>query len=95
MDTVWKFPLNVTGEDVFHLEMPRMARILSLQTQGNIPCIWALVDPKQPLVRRWFRIAGTGHPIENTDSMTFIGTFQIMQGQLVFHIFELPEGLLK
>jgi hypothetical protein len=84
--TIWKFPLVVTDKQV--VEMPRGAKILCVQMQGEKPCIWALVDPKTPRsIGRRFSIYGTGHPIQGGPGK-FIGTFQMNGGSLVFHLFE-------
>lgn len=87
MKTIWKFECKV--EDRFTLEMPEGARILSLQTQGQVPCLWALVDTDTPLEKRYFRLLGTGHPVDfSVPRHVFHGTFQLFGGSLVFHLFE-------
>jgi hypothetical protein len=50
-----------------------------------------LVDPEAPLRPRRIRMAGTGQPLSDTDSLVFLASVQIAQGQLVFHVFEAPE----
>jgi hypothetical protein len=85
---VWKQPIPVDG--AFELLMPRGARVLTVQVQGTIPCVWMLVDPAAAPERRRFRLAGTGHPIENAADLDYVGTFQIHGGALVFHLFEKP-----
>jgi len=84
--SVYKYEVPV-GEHV-DIEIPQGAEILSVQTQNDQPCIWALVDKRAPMERRKFRIAGTGHSIDNPNALTFIGTFQMHGGSLVFHLFE-------
>ena len=84
--TIWKFPLAVG--DVSQIAMPEGAEILSVQTQQEQPCLWALVDPGATLEARSFRLAGTGHPIFE-DNIRFIGTFQLSGGSFVGHLFEL------
>jgi len=87
--TVYKYPIPVEGE--FELGLPQGARVLSVQVQAGMVCLWALVDPKAPLAPRRFRLAGTGHPIENAESLSFVDTFQLHGGALVFHVFEYVE----
>lgn len=86
--TVWKFQLRVEDRQI--VEMPRGARILSVQSQdGLTPCMWALVNPKAPLEARAFAIFGTGHLVSNEFTADkFIGTVQTMGGSLVWHVFE-------
>jgi hypothetical protein len=86
MHVIWKYPLEAT--DVQMVKMPKGAKILCVQTQGQTPCLWALIpDTKATLEERHFSIYGTGHLHEKIPG-TYIGTFQLMNGQLVFHVFE-------
>ena len=85
--TIYKYPLPMTEDPT--IEMPRGSRVLTVQVQGSTPCIWAIVDPNQPLEIRRFRVFGTGHPIdENINSITYIGTFQLLGGGFIGHLFE-------
>ncbi len=59
---IWKFPLESTGNQT--ILMPIGAKILHIETQGTLPCIWALVDPKKQKEPRHIEIYGTGHEIE-------------------------------
>jgi hypothetical protein len=70
--------------------MPEGAEVLTVQAQRDIPCMWAMVDPSKPKVPRDFETFGTGHTIREdmgTDR-TYVGTYQIRGGGLVFHVFE-------
>jgi hypothetical protein len=84
--TIYKYPVPVQDEPAVWL--PQGARVLTVQTQREIPYIWALVDPKAYTTLRVFRLAGTGQPISETDDLRYIGTFQLHDGQFVFHLFE-------
>jgi hypothetical protein len=88
MKTIWKFPAKV--QESFELDMPKGARVLCVQNQGpNNPQMWALVDPSAPIERRRFRVAGTGHRMEDDKQFAdYIGTYQLHDGDLVFHLFE-------
>lgn len=90
MKTVWKYTLPwPPPSDLVGFRMPKGARPLTIQTQAGRPCVWALVDDERPLEPRWFRIAGTGHPIEDEIAEDgYIGTFQVIGGGLIFHVFE-------
>lgn len=91
MKQIWEFPLETT--DVQRIEMPVGAEILTIQTQNEVPCIWALVDTGTSVLKckRTFNIFRTGHNIpELVDShRKYIGTYQLNNGGLVFHCFEL------
>lgn len=87
MNTVHKFPLAV--QDMQDVAMPRGALILAVQTQRERLCLWALVDDAEARTEsRRFRIAGTGHRIESALHHHYVGTFQLDDGNLVFHVFE-------
>ena len=87
MKRVYKYPLDIQDEVI--VMMPKGARVLSVQVQNGRPCLWAAVDPNEmTLEERRFRIAGTGHPIQDDVVDGFIGTIQMYDGRLVFHLFE-------
>jgi hypothetical protein len=83
MKSIWKFPVEVTDEQ--SVEMPIGAQALSVQVQGGQVCLWALVDIKAETEERLVQIFGTGHPVANEG--TFVETFQMQGGALVFHAF--------
>jgi hypothetical protein len=84
---VWKFPVPFPGPDVFSIEMPASATMLTVQVQHGEPQIWALVIPSGAVEEKTFRIAGTGHLI--TEPIKgYVGTFQVASGSLVLHVFE-------
>jgi hypothetical protein len=88
MKKIYKYRLeNLSSQEI---EMPVEAEILSVQTQNDIPCIWALIDPRAALEKVTFEIIGTGYEIPNViDGVEvdrkYVGTFQL--SMLVFHCF--------
>lgn len=86
--TIWKFPLQVADRQ--SIKMPIGAEILTVQTQNEEPCLWALVDPKAETESRYIEIFGTGHKVcyDMGVSRKYISTFQMGDGRLVFHVFE-------
>lgn len=89
MRTIYKYPIPII--DDFTLDLPGGARILDVQIQDGKPCIWAIVDTELPPIRRWFRLAGTGHPLDKVH-LIHVGTFQLKGGALVFHLFEVEPN---
>jgi len=89
MKTIWKFDLLTTDCQV--VSMPKDSKIISVQTQFDEPCIWAVVDDQAETEDRYFVIVGTGHQVLH-DNLLFIGTFQLHTGALVFHLFENKEA---
>ena len=84
--TIWKFPLVIKDAQI--IEMPKKAEFLTVQMQNGIACLWAMVDPSEEKERRLIEIIGTGNPVEMGIERKYIATFQLYEGQLVFHVFE-------
>ena len=89
MRTIFKYPVQIA--DQFDVEMPAGASVLSVQVQGDQPQMWVAVDTEARVVRRAFAVRGTGHPLQR-DVGRFVGTFQMLGGALVFHLFDIDGG---
>lgn len=91
MKAVWKYP--VPAANTFTVEMPKDAKVLSMQVYEGTPQMWALVDPDAPRISRRFFITETNinHIIYDDDH--FIGTFFMMGGSLALHLFERTRGI--
>lgn len=85
MNTIWKFPLQIN--DNVAVTMPKGAKVLCVQMQGSKPCLWAVVDSEAETETRRFFIRGTGHPMPESFER-YIGTVQMADGALIFHVFE-------
>lgn len=88
MKTIWKYELNF--EEFTKIEMPKGAEILTVQTQYNKPCLWALVDPEVEKETRTLELIGTGMKVYQDDGYErkYIGTYQYQKGEFVGHVFE-------
>lgn len=82
--SIWKWPLEVTDRQV--IMMPVGADALCVQLQQGAPQLWALVQTDAPTEQRAFYVVGTGHHMPAA-ATAFIGTFQLADGALVFHVF--------
>ena len=78
---------EITIRDYQIVMMPKNAEILCTGLQYKKMCLWALVDPKAEMEKRRIIVKGTGHSIDE-ENMKYIGTNQMMDGLLVWHIFE-------
>ena len=87
MKAIWKFPLQLV--DIQDVVMPKGAEILTVQVQKDDLCMWAAVDPREDTIANTIFIHGTGHQIEDFEKKKYISTFQIAEGDLIFHVFEL------
>lgn len=90
MKKIYKFEIPVM--DVFTVNMPAGAKILTVQTQFNKPVIWALVDTEESYYGKAFQLFGTGQTIEDAEGRRYIGTFQLDAGNFVGHLFEIIRG---
>lgn len=83
MKRIWKYTLTPICE----LDIPKGAKVLSVEVQHGKPRIWILVDTDAEMESRTFCSYGTGHDIPD-DPGAYIGTLQLKEGTLVFHVFE-------
>jgi len=87
MKAIWTFPLSPAA---FTISMPAGATILTAMAQDGRAQMWALVDPRAKQEARTFSIYGTGEAIPN-DPGEFIATFTMLDGTIVFHLFEVTK----
>jgi hypothetical protein len=85
MQTIYKYPLK--AEEWQLIEMPEGSKILCVQVQGGTPCIWVLCNNVLPMTKRAIYIRATGGNCEGMCTEDYIGTYQMLGGALVFHVF--------
>jgi len=87
---VYKYPLHIGPGSI---DMPVGAVPLSVQMQGNDPCLWAWVDERADIESRDYIVLGTGHLApDDVDASQYVGTFQQAGGALIWHLFLKPEA---
>jgi len=86
MNTIWKFPLTITDHQT--ITVPRSFMPLTVQFQGPVLCLWAMVDPNEAMNIDPLNIyiVGTGNPGPPEDAQ-YLGTAQQSGGALVWHVF--------
>jgi len=84
MKIIYKYYLFQESSETI-LELPRNARVLSVQVQRGETCLWALVNPEQPLEPRTFVCQLTGGAFDPT-GLEYVSTYQ--NGWFVGHVFE-------
>lgn len=67
------------------VQMPFGAHILTAQMQGDVLCLWAMVNPEAVTVSRHIEIIGTGNPFTESHRR-HIATVQ--DGPWVWHVFD-------
>jgi hypothetical protein len=87
MKTIWKYPLSENLEDQI-ISVPRGGEFLSAQKQGEILCLWYLVNPEALKEELKITIIGTGHTLQEGFDGIYLGTVQYAEGSLIWHIFE-------
>lgn len=89
---IYKYPVPITTGGSCVVEMPKGARALSLQVQDGEPVLWMLCDPSTGTERRLFTWYPTGH-IYDAGGIRgeHVGTIQLYDGRLVWHLFEAPR----
>lgn len=86
MKKIYKYNLETVDKQSFMI--PKGSQVLTVQIQNGEPKLWILVDPKETTRRlKTFYVRGTGNPIDG-EIGTYIGTYQLRDGALVFHVFE-------
>jgi hypothetical protein len=84
---IYKYPIPMTSK--FSLSLPKDSKILTFQAQNNISCIWFSfpANTNEEIFRK-FEIYGTGDDIISPYNLEYIGTVQLADGKLVWHLFE-------
>lgn len=91
MRRVFKYPIPI--DDYFTLELPKWSQILRVLVQNDRPVLYAAVPTVDLKEKVDFRLAGTGHPLEDEEfsKLTYIDSFMMANGALVFHLFRVDE----
>lgn len=88
MKTIYKYPIGVSDHEILLLPIGFKILCVQIDQKTNLPTIWALVDKNEKNKQEVaFWIYGTGHDILSLDHKEYIGTYQLYQGSLVFHVF--------
>lgn len=89
MKVIWKYAIPI--QDVFSIEMPKDSKILCVGMQKEVPCIWVEVpanqDYQKETIHRLFCILGTGTVAVELSNLEYVGTFLMMEDDLVFHLY--------
>ena len=90
MKTIYKYQLETTHRQ--GIELPEGFEILTVQTQNNIPCLWILHDREYKKTDfAEIEVFGTGHDVYHIEDKTerkYIGTYQLLNGQFIGHVFQ-------
>lgn len=79
----------------FTLNLPEGYEVLSVMDQHNKSQMWIKVNDKDTNTKPVrFVTYGTGHDIDEELNLKFVGTFPVVNGMFIFHLFEVLEEKL-
>lgn len=94
MVSIWKMPIAI--KDRFTLQLPLSAKILTVQSQNGIPCIWIsfpnVKDKEIQTEPKNFAILPTGTNLVSWgeyQQLKYIGTFMSVNDTFVGHLYEI------
>lgn len=86
MKKIYKYTLQIEYKQT--LKLPEGSKILSVAEQNNSIVLYALVNTATENVEHVsILIHGTGHPADDVEDYTFLGTVKLYGGDLMFHVF--------
>ena len=84
--TIRKYPLQVVEDQ--DISLPVGAKPLVVQVQNGEPCMWVIVDQWEDRKKK-VRVStvSTGVELFYYDGLRHIGTYQLVDGAFVGHVF--------
>jgi hypothetical protein len=86
---IFKYEIPITDE-IITMELPDNFALCDINNQGDKIYMWCVVDVHANLVKRHFKIVGTGHQIKGINDLFFLKTV-VMPNGLVWHIFSVDK----
>lgn len=84
---IWKYTI-LLGTTI--LNMPYGGTIRYIDVQNNLPCIWVEFNQGETnRETRRFEVFATGEPIYRGKIKDYVGSFTLIDGAFVGHIYEL------
>lgn len=87
MRTIYKYTLQ---EERTKLNLPKMAWVLDIHGQNNQVHMWVEIESTEEVLdEREFLVIATGMPIP--EDAFYLGTAFLLNGNVVFHVFEIID----
>ena len=86
MNSILKYILETIDEQT--IQIPQPAEILSVKEQNGNMVLYAIADTTRETKPMTIRIVGTGHPFKDFKVWKFIDTVKLLDGKIMFHIFQ-------
>ena len=91
MKKIFKYTLEIKDQQTIHVQKHAdrkfIEQVLYVDVQNGIPCIWALVDDEDDERAIRIIIHGTGQDASDTYGLKHIGSFMLLDGAFVGHVF--------
>lgn len=85
---IYKYALS---HGINRVEMPSVARVISVAAQMYTPVLWVLLDDRRILTStRMFRVVMTGEEFNRGEYEKYLGTL-IREDGIVMHVFEIED----
>jgi hypothetical protein len=84
MKTIHKYPFKIDDEQIIKMPICNCDVIHVGLDPVGVPCIWAIVDPNQPICDVPLAVRGTGHAVPST-RYKHIGSF--IDYPCMWHVF--------
>jgi len=85
---IFKYPLPINDDLRFTLDLPRGWKILTLDVQQEIPCLWIKVYPALQTEAVEFFWVPTGRAVRDEHNVYHRGSVQLREGYIVLHLFQ-------
>ena len=90
MKTIYKYPLQLAGIQTINMQLDErhyLSSILRVDVQNGGPYLWAMVDTDAPFVPVKIYTVGTGKENPGCSRLYYAGTYQLLGGAIVHHVF--------
>jgi len=91
MMTIWKFPItNLDGTTIhapYNGNLKFDEQVLYCDVQNGVPCIWVAVDDEEGTRPIRVVVYGTGHDMSRAGALKHVGSFMLLDGAFVGHVF--------
>ena len=90
MNSILKYKLEPIDEQIIQIQHP--AKILSVKEQDGNIVLYAIAGKDNKTEPITIRIVGTGHPFKDFQVWSFIDTVKLLNGRLMFHVFQKDQS---
>lgn len=93
MKTIWKY--EITANETIQIKVPKESKFLTVLSQFDSVFMWCLVDTDNELETLSLKVCATGQELSKDFDGTYLGTFFVHGGHLVFHLFDVTQRIIS